>query len=124
MIEEPMNETTLTMRLAHLGENLMKQLDRASALAETARRIADKNRTVAINDPIPESAESLEGAPLSLAGNSRGKKTLDELERNVHELHRTMLEHAEEANKINKICKELARRTLRDPAGELWPDGV
>ena len=119
-----MNETTLAIRLAHLGENLMKRLDRASVLAETVRQIVDKYRTVAINEPIPESVESLEGALSLLAGNARGKKTLDELERNVHELLRTTLERAEEANKINKICKELARRILRDPAGELWPDGV
>ena len=123
MAEEPMNETTLAIRLAHLGEKLTKRLDRASVLAETARRIVDKYRTVAINEPIPESVQSLEAAPQSLAGNSRGKKPLDELERNVHELLRTTLDRAEEANTINAICKELVRRTLRDPAGKLWPDG-
>ena len=123
MAEEPMNETTLAIRLAHLGEKLTKRLDRASVLAETARRIVDKYRTVAINQAIPESVRSLEAAPLSLAGKSREKKTLDELERNVHELLRTTLDRAEEANTINEICKELVRRTLRDPGGKLWPDG-
>ena len=123
MAEEPMNETTLAIRLAHLGEKLTKRLDRASVLAETARRIVDKYRTVAINQAIPESVRSLEAAPLSLAGKSREKKALDELERNVHELLRTTLDRAEEANKINEICKELVRRTLRDPGGKLWPDG-
>ena len=123
MAEEPMNETTLAIRLAHLGEKLTKRLDRASVLAETARRIVDKYRTVAINEPIPESVRSLEAAPLSLAGKSRERKTLDELERNVHELLQTTLDRAEEVNTINAICKELVRRTLRDPAGKLWPDG-
>ena len=82
-----MNETTLAIRLAHLGGNLMKRLDRASALAETARRIVDTYRTIAINEAIPESDKSLAGASIPTAGNSRGKKILDELERNVYELH-------------------------------------
>ena len=55
MSEEPMNETTLAIRLAHLGGTLMKRLDRATGLAETARRIVDKYRTTAINGAIPES---------------------------------------------------------------------
>ena len=63
-------------------------------------------------------------APLTKREGAEKRETVNELERSVHKLARVTLERSEEASKINNICKELVRRTLRDPMGKQWPDGV